>query len=286
MKVVSPDGPDYDSLRATFNGMLDRRPAQINVCSSVDDVVDAMHTARKLRIPISIRGGGHGIAGHCVGDGALMIDLRGMRRVEVDRHAQEAVAQAGATWEDYDRATQRFGLASTGGTYTDTGISGLTLGGGIGYLQGTLGFAVDNLIGCRLVTAEGAVINASSEENADLFWAIRGAGANFGVVVELTYRVRPVSELYGGSISYPLAVAQEVLAATRDLAQSAPDELALQCILGRRTGNVVVLVCFQGSASAGERLLEPLRRAGPIESDAVRALQPPHPRSASDSRAR
>lgn len=270
--VVTAGHPDYDSLRASFNGMLDRRPVQINVCRSVEDVVAAVRSARERQLPVAIRGGGHSVAGNSVGDGALVVDLRGMRRVEVDPRALTATAQGGATWADYDTATQKFGLASTGGTFTDTGIAGLTLGGGIGYLQGTQGYAVDTLIGVRLVTAEGEIVSASVEQNADLFWAVRGAGSNFGVVVELVYRLSPVGELYGGTITYPLSAAADVLAATRDLADRAPDELVLQCVVGRRTGETTVLVCFQGPASEGERLLEPLRGAAPVKVDAVRPL--------------
>jgi FAD/FMN-containing dehydrogenase len=182
------------------------------------------------------------------------------------------VAQGGATWKDYDDATLRFGLASTGGTFVDTGIAGLTLGGGLGYLMGTQGLTVDTLVGVRIVTAEGEVLRASEGENADLFWAVRGAGANFGAVVEFEYRLAQVGELYGGLISYPMAEAAEVLRATRDLAASAPDELVLQFVAGRRSADAAVLVLFQGPALEGERLLRPLREVAPIQSDALRSL--------------
>ena len=270
--VVTAGDREYDSLRASFNGMVDKRPVQINICSSVEDVVAAVRSARERRLPIAVRGGGHSVAGHSVGDGALVVDLRGMRRVEVDPHDMTATAQGGATWGDYDTATQEYGLASTGGTFTDTGIAGLTLGGGIGYLQGTQGYAVDTLAAVRLVTADGEIITASEEENADLFWAVRGAGANFGVIVEFTYRLRPVGELYGGVLNFPLSAAGDVLAATRDLAQRAPDKLVLQCVLGRRYGDSAVLVCFQGSAREGEQLLQPVRRAAVTAADSVRPL--------------
>ena len=269
---MTPDHPDYDAFRATFNGILDKRPVQINVCSSVDAVVAGVRAAQEMGVPISVRGGGHAVSGHCVGDGALVIDLRGMRQVDVNPESRTAVAQGGATWEDYDTATQRFGLASTGGTFVDTGIAGLTLGGGIGYLQGTQGFAVDALIGVRVVTADGQLVSASAEENPDLFWAVRGAGPNFGVVVDFTYRLQPVEEVYGGSISYPLSSAADVLRVMRDIAESAPDELMLVCAIGRRTGNTVAIVCFQGSPVEGERVIRPLREAGTIDADAVRPL--------------
>lgn len=271
-RVVTASDAEYDSLRGTFNGMIDRRPLEIHVCAGVDDVVAAVRRARDLDVPISVRGGGHGVAGHAIGDGALAIDLAGMRRVTVDPVDRRAVAQAGATWADYDTATLRHGLASTGGTFVDTGIAGLTLGGGIGYLMGTQGYTVDTLAAVRVVTATGEVLRASAGENADLFWGVRGAGANFGVVAEFEYRLEPVGELYGGEIGYPLSAAAEVLRAVSALAAEAPDELTLQVIVGRRTAETSVLACFQGSAEDGERLLRPLRRVGAVQKDALRAL--------------
>ena len=271
-RIVTSSDPDYDTRRATFNAMIDRRPLEIHVCTEVADVVAAVRRARELRVPVSIRGGGHSVAGHCIGEGAVVVDLAGMRRVVVDPASRTAVAQGGATWEDYDSATQRFGLASTGGTFTDTGIAGLTLGGGIGYLMGTQGFTVDTLIGVRLVTASGEIVRASEGENADLFWGVRGAGANFGVVVEFEYRLQLVGELYGGVITYPMSAAAEVLRVTRDLAAGAPDELTLQCAVGRRTADTTVIACFQGPEKDGEQLLRPLRKFAPVVEDAVRRL--------------
>lgn len=271
-RIISSSDPDYDSRRATFNAMIDRRPLEIHICANGDDVVRAVRRARQVGVPVSIRGGGHSVAGHCIGEGALVVDLAGMRGVEVDPIARKAVAQGGATWEDYDAATLRYGLASTGGTFIDTGIAGLTLGGGIGYLMGTHGFTVDTLTGVRMVTASGEMVRVSEVENADLFWAVRGAGANFGVVVEFEYRLQPVGELYGGVISYPLSAAADVLRVTRDLAMEAPDELTLQYIAGRPTADTTVLACFQGRKEDGERLLRPLRRAAPVETDALRVL--------------
>lgn len=270
--VITAGDPDYDSRRRTFNAMIDRRPLEIHACAGVEDVVTAIARARALGVPISIRGGGHSVAGHCIGEGALVVDLSGMRRVTVDPAAGTAVAEGGATWADYDAATLRFGLASTGGTFVDTGIAGLTLGGGIGYLMGTQGYTVDTLTAVRLVTATGEVARASEQENADLFWAMRGAGGNFGVVVEFEYRVQPIGELYGGMIAYPMAAAADVLRVTRELAAEAPDELTLQCVVGRRTGDTVVLACYRGREEDGERLLRPLRQAAPVETDRLRSL--------------
>ena len=216
------------------------------------------------------------MAGHCIGDGAVVVDLRGMRQVRVDATNRSAIAAGGATWEDYDTATQKFGLASTGGTFTDTGIGGLTLGGGIGYLQGTLGFAVDSLVAVEMVTADGEITRASERENADLFWAIRGGGGNFGVVTSFEYRVHPVTQLYGGVIAYPLADAAKMLRLVRDLAAHAPDELVLQAVLStsRETHDDVaaIIICFQGSVSAGKRAIAPLRDTLRPLLDAVRPL--------------
>jgi FAD/FMN-containing dehydrogenase len=271
-RIVAPSDLDYDSKRSTFNGMVDKRPLEIHICTTVDDVLAAIRHARVLGAPVSIRGGGHSVAGHGIGDGAIVVDLSGMRRVVVDADRRRAVAQGGANWKDYDDATLRFGLASTGGTFVDTGIAGLTLGGGIGYLMGTQGLTVDTLVGVRLVTAEGEVLRADENENADLFWAVRGAGTNFGVVVEFEYALERVGELYGGTITYPMTAAAEVLRVTRDLAAAAPDELTLQFVAGRRTADAAVLALFQGPADKGERLLRPLREAAPIQSDALRSL--------------
>lgn len=271
-RVVIPGDPDYDTRRATFNATIDRRPLEIHICAELAHVVAAVHRARELGAPISIRGGGHGVAGHCIGEGAVVVDLSGMRRVRVDPERRIATAEGGATWEDYDSATTPYGLASTGGTFVDTGIAGLTLGGGIGYLMGTHGLTVDTLTGVRLVTAEGEVVRASEDENPELFWGIRGAGANFGVVFEFEYRLRPVPELFGGAISYALPASADAIYAARDLARQAPDELHLQCIVGRRTPVTTVLACFQGPAGKAERILRPLRELAGIEADDLRPL--------------
>ncbi|GAC1472612.1 MAG: FAD-binding oxidoreductase [Chloroflexota bacterium] len=275
-RVITPGDPDYDRRRATFNAMIDRCPACIVTCSTEADVVAAVKRARDAGLPISVRGGGHSVAGHCIGEGALVVDLVNMRRIEVDPERQVAVAGGGVTWEEYDAATQAHGLASTGGTFADTGIAGLTLGGGIGHLQGTFGFAVDCLIGARLVTADGQIVYTCADENADLFWAIRGGGGNFGVVIDFEFRLNPVTNLYGGTLLYDLAVASEALRVTRDLAANAPDELMLLAVIGtnRESGReaTVVSACYQGTATEGERAVEPLRRMVPAMMDTLRPL--------------
>jgi FAD/FMN-containing dehydrogenase len=198
--------------------------------------------------------------------------LSGLREVQVDARNRTAAAGGGVTWEEYDTAAQAFGLASTGGTFADTGIAGLTLGGGIGFLQGTQGFAVDTLIGVRVVTATGEVLEASVDENADLFWAVRGAGANFGVVTHFRYRLQPVTSVYGGMIVYHMSAAREALRIARDIAHDAPDELTLFWQAGARLGAATVALCYLGDPSKGERLVASLRSVGPIESDTVRPL--------------
>jgi FAD/FMN-containing dehydrogenase len=274
--VATPSDADYDTRRATFNALIDRHPALVARCSSATDVMHVILHARHSGLPVSVRGGGHSVAGHCIGDGAAVVDLRGMRQVRVDATNRLAVAGGGATWEEYDGATQQFGLASTGGTFTDTGIAGLTLGGGIGYLQGTLGLAIDNLVAADMVTAAGEIVRVSAQENADLFWAIRGGGGNFGVVTSFEYRVHPVTELYGGVIAYPVTEAARVLRLVRDLAAKAPDELVLMA--GLTTSSAIgadvaaVTVCFRGPVSAGERAIAPLRETLRPLIDAVRPL--------------
>ena len=275
-RVISAGDPDYETRRATFNAMIDRRPARIVICSTVGDVVAAVNGARDEGLPISVRGGGHSVAGHSIGEGAVVVDLVGRRRIDVDPQRQVAVAGGGATWEEYDTETQNYGLASTGGTFADTGIAGLTLGGGIGFLQGTLGFAVDCLVGARLVTADGEIVHASEDDNADLFWAIRGGGGNFGVVVDFEFRLRPITQLYGGTIVYPLSAASEVLRVVRDLAAVAPDELMLGAVVGTHSGSrmdaVVVSACYQGTAVEGEHAVESVRGILPAVMDTLRPL--------------
>src|SRR5437660_8874147 len=189
--IITPDDVGYDAARATFNGILDRRPALVARPLEVADVVTAVRFAGEAGLPIAVRGGGHGVAGHCVGDGSLVVDLRLMRQVEVDVDARTATCGGGVLWEDLDPACQRHGLATPGGTFGDTGVAGLTLGGGLGHLTGLYGLTLDNLVAATVVTADGAVVRASHEENDELFWALRGGGGNFGVVTDFTFQLHP-----------------------------------------------------------------------------------------------
>jgi FAD/FMN-containing dehydrogenase len=279
-KLVRPSDPEYDMRRATFNATIDRRPEAIVICRCTDDVLRSVELAEKENLPIAVRGGGHSVAGHSVCDGGLVIDLSGMRAVAVDPYRRVAVAEGGATWEDFDRATQMHELATTGGTDPDTGIAGLTLGGGIGFLTGKHGLTVDTLRGAELVTADARVVWASEKENEDLFWALRGGGGNFGVVTRFEYRLHPVTDVYGGMITYPLTSATEVLARLGELLPEAPDELTCQLTFGcdEEMGRVLKFAaCYLGRPADGASLLASLRRismiADTIESRSYLQMQ-------------
>jgi FAD/FMN-containing dehydrogenase len=278
--VISPeDGPAFDAARTTFNGMLDRRPALVARPLDVDDVVAAAAFATAADLPIAVRGGGHGVAGHCVGDGSLVIDLRLMREVTVDAQARTATCGGGALWEDLDPPCQRYGLATPGGTFGDTGVAGLTLGGGIGHLMGSHGLTLDNLLEAKVVTAEGNILRASEEENADLFWALRGGGGNFGVVTDFTFRLHRVGLLLGGLLVYPVEAAAQIFRAFRELMTDAPDELVLfaQVFRSEISGNngTVVSVAYFGEPDEGRAAIAPLVDEIPPMADGVRPMYYP-----------
>src|SRR6266446_4016225 len=195
--VITPHDRNFDVARATFNGMIERHPELIVRPLDVADVVTAVRFARDADLPVAVRGGGHGVAGHCIGDGSLVVDLRLMREVAVDPEMGTASCGGGSLWEDLDTPAHRHGLATPGGTFGDTGIAGLTLGGGIGHLTPSYGLSLDNLLRATVVTADGDVLRASESENSDLFWALRGGGGNFGIVVEFTFRLHPLGMLLG-----------------------------------------------------------------------------------------
>jgi FAD/FMN-containing dehydrogenase len=270
--VLMPGESAYDEARHTFNGMLDKRPALIVQCRSTADVVAAVTGARTLGLPIAVRGGGHSVAGHAVADGALVVDLRHMRRVEVDPVRRVARAQGGAQWIDVDTATTAHGLATTGGTFVDTGIGGLTLTGGIGYLMGTSGLTCDTLIGAEVVTAEGTVMRAGKNGDPELLWALRGGGGNFGVVTEFEYALQPLGELQLARIVVPVAEIRQALETAASLAHAIPDELNMfiagpglhappdrQPDPARDPVVFTINFSFQGSASDAEAAIEPLR---------------------------
>src|SRR5215510_5493921 len=209
--LLAPHDDGYDQARVVQNGLIDRRPGLIVQCSGTADVIDAVNLARERRLLTAVRAGGHSIAGYGICDDALMLDLSGMRGVWVDPGAETVRLQGGATWGDVDRETQAFGLAVPGGVVSTTGVAGLTLGGGIGWLHRAYGLACDQLRSVEIVTADGQLRRASEAENPDLFWAVRGGGGNFGIVTTFEYQLHPVSTILGGLVIYPLDQARDVL---------------------------------------------------------------------------
>jgi FAD/FMN-containing dehydrogenase len=274
-QVLGPADDAYEEARKVWNGAIDRRPALIARCAGVADVVGAVRFARANDLLVAVRGGGHNVAGSAVCDGGVVIDLSPMKEIRVDAPARRAWAEPGVLWGEFDRATQAFGLATTGGIVTHTGIAGLTLGGGIGWLMRKHGLTIDNLAAVEVVTADGTLLRASEDENPDLFWGVRGGGGNFGIVTSFEYRLHPVGPtVLAGPVFYPLGQAQEVLRFYRDFIASAPDELTTILNLRRAptapflpeavhgTPVIAVNVCYAGSIDAGERLLRPLRTFG------------------------
>ena len=263
----------YESCRRVHNGLIDRRPAIIARCRGVGDVQAAVRLARDHQLEIAVRGGGHNVAGNAVCDGGLMIDLAGMRGVHVDPAARRARAQGGATWADYNRETQLFGLASTGGVVSTTGVAGLTLGGGLGHLMGKHGMAVDCLRSATMVTATGEVVRASADEHPDLFWAIRGGGGNFGVAAWLEFELAPVGPVVtGGLVAHPFAAARDVLRFYRDLTANLPDELiAFGGVLHAPDGAklAAIAVCHCGDLDSGRAATDAIKRFGSPAMDAI-----------------
>jgi FAD/FMN-containing dehydrogenase len=223
--LLRPGDVGYDDARKVWNGMIDRRPALIVRCAGVADVITCVNFARTHSLLVSVKGGAHNIPGNAVCHGGLTIDLSQLRSVVVDPGRRMARAEPGATWADFDHETQPFGLATTGGTAFDTGIAGLTLGGGIGWLAGKYGLSCDNLLAVDIVTADGQLRTASATENPDLFWAVRGSGGNFGVVTSFQYQLHPVGLVLAGLVFYPFEKAKEFLTFYRDFSRDIPDEL-------------------------------------------------------------
>ena len=275
-RLIGPDDREYDEARAVWNGMIDRRPALIARCADVADVVEAVGFARARGLLVAVRGGGHNVAGLATCDGGLVIDLSPMRAVQVDPAARVARAQGGARWAEVDSATQPFGLATPGGVVSDTGIAGLTLGGGFGWLSGKHGLSCDNLLAAEVVTADGRVLRASETENPDLFWGIRGGGGNFGVVTTFEYRLHPVEPAMAFLAAFhdcgTLEETKDALRFFRKYVEAAPDEASAiascgvippghegfpESIHGRRF--VLFIGLYVGPPDEGERALRPLR---------------------------
>jgi FAD/FMN-containing dehydrogenase len=268
-EVLLPGDGAYDRSRAVFNGMIDRRPAVIVRCAAVSDVLRGLEFARSSDLTLSVRSGGHGVAGLAVCEGGMMLDLSPMKGIRVDPSSGTAEAQAGLTLAEFDHETQAFGLATTMGVVSMTGIAGLTLGGGLGWLNGRYGLACDNLLSADLVTADGELLTASADEHADLFWGLRGGGGNFGVVTSLRYRLHPVRTVIAGGLVYPSTSTRQVLRAYRDFARECPPDLSTVGSLFQGPDGLptaAVAVCHCGDPQAADDALRPLRRIGaPVE---------------------
>jgi FAD/FMN-containing dehydrogenase len=264
-RLLQPGDGGYDEARRVWNGMIDRRPAMIARCAGPADVLAAVRFAREHQLLVSVKGGGHNITGNAVCEGGLMIDLSPMKSVRVDPVGRTARAEAGLTWGEYNRETQAFGLASTGGVVSTTGIAGLTLGGGLGWLMGKHGLSCDNLLSADLVTAEGEFLTASADRHPELFWGLRGGGGNFGVVTSFEYRLHPVAPVLAGMVLHPMTQAKKVLQFYRDFARSCPDEaLAAAALMTAPDGApvVAIIASYIGDIAAGERVLAPVRKFG------------------------
>ncbi len=280
--VLVPSDPGYDDTRAIWNAMIDRKPAVIARCLGTSDVIAGLRFAREHSLPVSIRGGGHNIAGLALAEGGLMLDLSLMRGVWVDRAARLARAQGGCLLGDVDRETQLHGLAAVLGFVSATGVAGLTLGGGFGYVSRRFGWTSDNVRAMDLVTADGRQVRASEQENADLFWALRGGGGNFGVVTGIDYELHPLGpEIYGGPVAWRAESAPEVLEAFRKTTAEAPPELTLVGLMRKAPpapwlakdvhGQLIVMVlsCHTGKPEDGEKLLAPLKSLGKPVGDVL-----------------
>jgi FAD/FMN-containing dehydrogenase len=284
--VCLPQEAGYDEARTIWNAMIDRHPGAVVRCRGAADIVAAVRFAREHGLLLAVRGGGHNIAGNAVCEGGLLIDLSLMRSVRVDPASRTARVEPGATLGDFDKEAQAFGLATPLGINSTTGVAGLTLGGGFGWLSRKFGLAADNLISADVVTAEGKLVRASETENSDLFWALRGGGGNFGVVSSFEFRLHPVGPMVlSGLIVHPFARAKELLAGYWQVASKAPDELTVWVVLRQAPplpflpaevhGKEVLVfaVCYMGDEASGQRALEPLRALGQPIADVI-GMQP------------
>jgi len=274
-EVVEPGDADYERARRVWNGMIDRRPALIARCAGTADVIAALEYARRSGLPVTARGGGHGVAGKAVCDGGVVIDLSKMDDVHVDHRAKTARVGPGATWGQVDRETQAFGLAVTGGVDSRTGVAGLTLGGGVGHLARAIGLTIDNLISAEVVLADGQVVTASADDHPDLYWALRGGGGNFGIVTSFEFRLHEVGpEVMTAQVFYPMEQAAGVLASYREFMLAAPDEVSCYALFinvppvepfleedhGKTT--LALVGSYAGDIDAGEEALAPLTVIG------------------------
>jgi FAD/FMN-containing dehydrogenase len=274
-QLLQPGAAGYDEARRVHNGLIDKCPALIARCLGVADVIDAVHLARNLGLEVAVRGGAHNVAGKATVEAGVMIDLSPMKGIHVDPNRRTARPQGGVTWAELNRETQLHGLAVTGGVVSTTGIAGLTLGGGLGWLMSKYGLALDNLLSVELVTADGEVLHTSQEEHSDLFWAVRGGGGNFGVVTSLEYQLHQVGPtITGGLIAYPFDHARDVLRFFRDRTASLPDEQTLFAGLihapdGSGTKLAAMVTCHCGPLEDGEKAMRPLKEFGSPVMDAL-----------------
>ncbi|MBT32976.1 MAG: FAD-binding oxidoreductase [Thalassobius sp.] len=271
-KLIFRDDKDYDTSRLVWNKMIDKYPALIAQCTGVADIISAVNFARENNMSVSVRGGGHNVAGNAVGDGVLTIDLSNMRSVRVDPVRKTANVQGGATWLDVDHETQAFGLACPGGVVSETGVAGLTLGGGLSWMRRKVGMSIDNLIGADVVLANGNFVHASENENADLFWALRGGGGNFGIVSNFEFKLTDLGpNVFFTACMYPRKEAEKVLSYWVNYTKNAPDNITSDCILWAVPEHpnfpeelhnhkvIVVAGMYAGKPEEGERMMQPLR---------------------------
>lgn len=279
-EVLTSDDREYEEARRLHNGLIDRRPQLIARCQNTADVADALAFAQDADLDISVRGGGHNVAGLAVADGCLMVDLSRMKGVHVDARSRRVRAQGGVLWAEYNRAAHAYGLATTGGVISSTGVAGLTLGGGIGWLMPKYGMAADNLVSAEVVTADGRILTVSEDADPDLFWALRGAGANFGVVSSFEFEAHPVTSIYGGLVAFDLSNADQVFRTFRAEGERSPDELMTMAALvhapdGSGAKISAIAACHCGEPSQAEADLRPLRAAAPALIDMIGPL--PYP---------
>jgi FAD/FMN-containing dehydrogenase len=270
--VLRPGEPAYDSARRIFNGMIDKRPRLIVQALGAGDVMQAVRFARDNDLPIAVRGGGHNVAGYALCDDGMVIDLSRLRSVRVDPNRRIAHADPGCTYTDFDLECQAHGLATTGGTVASTGIAGLTLGGGLGFLMGSYGLACDNVLSVDMVLADGRFAKASAIDNPDLYWAVRGGGGNFGVVTSFEFQLHPATQLLGGMVVWPIKQGREALQVFREVTMTAPDELscAYAVVILPEMGKVaLVAACYNGPAAKGEPLVRPFQKVATPVLDGI-----------------